>query len=134
MTINISLMRKVLEHITAHPEQVNQETWGTRQEGTGRGCGTTHCFAGWTVVLSHHRPLWMESESDDHGLFHMDYVRLRDSYEVRAVGAVAAAELGLTEMEADVMFNECETITSLWEMAEHFTDGKIAVPTELVRP
>ena len=44
---NAKLAYQVLDHIDAHPEQWDQETYYEVNE-----CGTTACFAGWTVILS----------------------------------------------------------------------------------
>jgi hypothetical protein len=39
------LAQQVLEQITQNPESLNQKVWHS-------SCGTAHCTAGWTVVLS----------------------------------------------------------------------------------
>jgi hypothetical protein len=44
---DVALLRKVLEHIEANPENWDQETWRGVTE-----CGTAMCFAGWTCELS----------------------------------------------------------------------------------
>jgi hypothetical protein len=44
---NATLAYKVLDHIDAHPENWNQAHWW---------CGTSGCFAGWTVQLSGETP------------------------------------------------------------------------------
>ena len=43
--INVPLLRKVMEHIEAHPEEWDQETWVST-------CETKACFAGWACWLS----------------------------------------------------------------------------------
>ena len=48
LQVNTSLLRLVLKHIEMHPNQWEQEVW---QDPTAE-CGTTYCFAGWTIVLS----------------------------------------------------------------------------------
>jgi hypothetical protein len=40
---NAELAYRVLDYVTAHPEQWNQKKWW---------CGTSGCFAGWTINLS----------------------------------------------------------------------------------
>lgn len=64
---NLPLLRKVLDHIDAHPEEWNQGTWGEnfatysdpeaakRYEEARLGrplCGTTHCIAGHAVAMT----------------------------------------------------------------------------------
>lgn len=49
MKINEDLIRQVMAHIRANSERWDQRSY----VGDGRGgeCGTTHCFAGWTMRL-----------------------------------------------------------------------------------
>jgi hypothetical protein len=55
---NAELAYRVLDHIDAHPEQHDQSDFVRRPAGTSSltaesmPCGTTACFAGWTVLLS----------------------------------------------------------------------------------
>lgn len=60
MKPNARLAYLVLDHIDAHPEQHHQRDFVCRS-GPERSvaaddmpCGTTACFAGWTVLLSGH--------------------------------------------------------------------------------
>lgn len=48
--MNMELLKKVRDHIVAHPEEHNQGTWGEKV-----GCGTVACAAGWTVLLGDER-------------------------------------------------------------------------------
>jgi hypothetical protein len=48
MTKNFALLRKTMEHIEAHPQEWDQQTWITKAD-----CGTVACFAGWAVLLAH---------------------------------------------------------------------------------
>jgi len=43
---NVPLLRKVREHIEAHPEEWRQNDWRTV-----RDCGTAYCFAGWACQI-----------------------------------------------------------------------------------
>lgn len=47
---NVELMERVLEHIEADPAHWDQQVWAT----VDTICGTSHCFAGWTVGLAGH--------------------------------------------------------------------------------
>lgn len=53
MTVNVELLEQVMQHITDHPEQHNQNFWVDE-------CGTAGCFAGWAALLSGWRvgPAW----------------------------------------------------------------------------
>lgn len=44
---NLPLLRKVLDHIDAHPEEWQQATYGT-----GTACGTAACIAGHAMLMS----------------------------------------------------------------------------------
>ncbi len=48
MTPNFVLLRYVLNHLEHHPDRWDQRYWFQPRPG----CGTTHCFAGWTVILA----------------------------------------------------------------------------------
>lgn len=95
MTPNAALIRKVMAHIRAHPEGWNQNDWG--------GCGMSHCFGGWALVLGGRGDLldddhlltleWNASDllglshaqgmSVDTGLFYSGYEDTVDEYEKR---------------------------------------------------
>lgn len=45
---NVELLRRTLEHIEANPREWDQGKWAE----DNYPCGTSHCFAGWAVVLS----------------------------------------------------------------------------------
>ena len=47
MPYNAALAYRVLDHIEAHPSEWYQGYWYKENS-----CGTTACFAGWTVLLS----------------------------------------------------------------------------------
>ena len=56
LTPNADLAYQVLDHIDAHPNSWNQNTWLLTHEPeqlvTAASCGTVACFAGWTVLLA----------------------------------------------------------------------------------
>jgi hypothetical protein len=43
--VNVELLEKVMTFIKDHPDRHNQAVWATE-------CGTSACFAGWTILLS----------------------------------------------------------------------------------
>jgi hypothetical protein len=50
---NNAHIEEVMSHILMHPESHNQESWGVKTD-----CGTVHCAAGWSAVLSGAKPIW----------------------------------------------------------------------------
>src|SRR6478609_6380573 len=56
---NLPLLRKVLEHIDAHPEEWHQSVWA--METSASECGTAFCVAGHTVVMAGGELLWDEA-------------------------------------------------------------------------
>jgi len=62
---NLPLLRKVLDHIDAHPQEWNQDLWGVNfplydqwasKEYTR--CGTAFCIAGHAVTMAGAEPVW----------------------------------------------------------------------------
>ncbi len=85
--INEALFREVLAWIELHQERWSQRLWS----GLGP-CGTTHCLAGWTYVLSAEHLIEYDIDGD---------------LIVPGGGTVkqfAKVELGLTEAEARELF------------------------------
>lgn len=119
--INVPLLRKTLEHITAHPEEWDQAVW-MRQSGRTE-CGTAGCVAGWAVTFAGHTLdfesaviFWGEAQYLDDG---------------REIEQAAQDELGLTDDQADRLFAEHNALTDLWEMANEYTGGEIEIPDNL---
>jgi hypothetical protein len=59
----LALLDHVLDHIDAHPESWDQDTYGTcttDPEQTPTSCNTAACIAGWTVVLASPLPLYFD--------------------------------------------------------------------------
>jgi hypothetical protein len=123
MTINVPLLRKTLEHITAHPEEHNQSFWAVQTP-----CGTAYCLAGHAVQLAGHEILWTDvcpcgCDSRERSAWHCT--------DGREIEYVATEELGLTEDQADDLFESRNTLHYLWRKAAHYTDGEIDVPEQL---
>lgn len=119
--VNISLMRETLEYVTANPEALDQANWGVRGS-----CGTTHCFAGWTVVREGYAPLWKDSAWRYEQMV-MEYCLRPAGVPIRVMDA-ARELLGLTQKQAYHMFTECGDLDALWQAAKSFTDGAITGP------
>ncbi len=114
--INIPLLRKVLDHITEHPEEWEQDLWAMRRE-----CGTSFCVAGHAAVMAGHQIRW-----DDGVATH--------TTEHATIRAVATRELGLTNLQSLRLFNADNTLPELWAYACSFTDGEIQLPEGIEPP
>lgn len=121
--VNVPLLRKVLEHITEHPEEWDQTVWARPT-----ACGTAYCVAGWAVTMA--------------GLT-VDMERLNNAgyrgtlTDGRPVWDAAAALLGvpkvdfLDDAEGDI-FDPCNDLHDIWRIASELTHGEIEIP-ELLR-
>jgi hypothetical protein len=116
MTINVPLLRKILEHITAHPAEWNQQNWGLQTD-----CGTAFCVAGHAVAMTGHTLVWRGQM----------LVGVDDGRTAADIRRTAREELGLTGEQAGVLFESDNTLRELWEYASDFTDGEIQVPAEV---
>lgn len=123
--INVPLMRKVLEHISEHPEEHDQGTWAERT-----ACGTTMCMAGHAVVMAGHQISWPGTLDDESSADFVTEPIVVDNETTRRIPAVAAHELGLTEEQKDAFFYESGTIEDLWREAHIYTDGEIEIPEQ----
>lgn len=117
---NIPLLRKTLEHIEAHPEEWKQETWR---------CATGMCFAGWAVTIADRQ--WAADKNSSFGSF-----VVADENDRNAMGTeniyksepgvlhpgierivncddAAIRELGISEDDADVLFDSDNDLHSL---------------------
>lgn len=105
MKPNAELAWRVLDHIDAHPEQWDQESWATKND-----CGTAACFAGWTCLLSGDKPVWSEWANVEDSTA---YVTTAANQE-RTVSRRAAELLGIKrddegDDEGDDLFNAYNT-------------------------
>lgn len=118
--INVELLRKNLEYVTAHRDQWDQSYWIQRT-----WCGTTACLAGTVVLNEGYRPVPETREQRDVGL-------VTDSAgSVDWVDNVARKLLGLDESQAYVLFSGTNSLHRLWELASSWTDGAIEVPVDV---
>ncbi len=127
-TVNVPLLRKVLDHITAHPEEHDQREYGVRTN-----CGTAYCLAGHVAVMQGHELRFRKAEYSGDG-------RARATHGAGAEIAVAAIPgggtveqtardaLGLDRLQAYRLFHEDNTLDELWTLAGEFTDGAIQRP------
>lgn len=118
--INVPLLRKTLEHITAHPEEWNQRMWARVTD-----CGTACCVAGWAVQFAGHQLGEPECECGTcSDVSHLD--------DGRRISDVAADVLGLDPSgNACDLFSPSNTLADIWQYASDFTDGEIEIPSEV---
>lgn len=109
-TPNTALARRVLEHIEAHPEQWNQRRWAVRSE-----CGTSFCFAGHAVHLTHPDALYLfgldllDGDERNHAVKVLIPGRPGPEY----VRDVAVQLLGLSDYDARLLFHASNTLEHL---------------------
>jgi hypothetical protein len=118
---NVPLLRKVIEHITEHPTEWSQGSWGVKTP-----CGTSHCFAGHAIVLSGQDPVWSSVWKGSHAVQLM--VAASDKGYVDNPFTSAANLLGLHPEAALVLFNCDNTMRDLWYYVNLFSDGEIEIP------
>jgi len=111
--LNVPLFRKVMEHVTAHPEELDLDVWIAH-----RTCGTRGCIAGWTVLLSGYEPHFGPYDS-----VHTGYLTTGER-----VKAVAQRELGLTDSQASDLFFATADIDAVWDLIEEYSHGAITRP------
>lgn len=146
-TIDVPLLRKALEHVTAHPEDWCQSYWITRsfvfdgitykgekaskawgwltdeQEKQVTWCGTTACLAG-TVAVT------LLGGKPHKGLSDLITAQVDLDGEVHDVEEVARTTLGLTMDQAAWLFRAGNTLGELWRIANEFTNGEIEIPAQ----
>jgi hypothetical protein len=115
---------EVINYLTDHPERHDQETWlnwpqmfreaGVDRATAERTCGTTACFAGWTVLLNGHT-ITNGAYVDLEGTPPVDRVAARHV----GVDNVAAQLLGLDNDEMGRLFYETHT---LWDVIRAVED------------
>lgn len=126
---NIELLQETLDYIKAHPSEWYQEYWASKAPM----CGTKFCFAGHAIQLAQPKGIkakfyWMDSAenvsdpSQPHeGLLTANLVDVPDgTYEV---AELASRYLGLTDDEADYLFEGDNTIARLEEYIDVLKDG-----------
>lgn len=119
--LNVPLLTKVLDHITAHPKEWNQGLWAVQ----GETCGTTCCVAGWAAVMSGHTLDFEErscpcTQCEVEGAKAASYTT-----EGEFICNVAQRELGLTVSQAGFLFSGTNNLDDLWFLANAYSDGEI---------
>lgn len=95
MTLNVELLERVYEHVAEHADAWDQTTW----RDDFRHCGTTFCFAGWTVELTR----------ADTGARWVGTASVECDGFISAPDGYARDVLGLTYDEGNALFLDCPT-------------------------
>lgn len=145
--VNVELLRKTLEDITAHPEEWNQKSWASKiyevagvrldpgdsrslWESTDYGkedqltvCGTAMCLAG-TVAVKHLGGKLVFDEMR-HSASHVEIDGVKS-----LIRDTARAALGLDFEQSERLFSSFNSLERLWDLAGEFTDGEIEIPLQ----
>lgn len=118
--IDVSRLRKELEHITAHRDEWRQSTWLERSPTSA--CGTVGCLAGNTALHAGYEFVW---DNRNWAAF----VETTDG--ARPIPEVAQELLGLTDEQASDLFWTGNKLHDLWTLAEIYTGGEITTPDDV---
>lgn len=105
--MNVELAENILEYIEAHPDEWDQRTWH---------CGTTYCFAG-LIVRGDDNII----EPNSVGSF--DVIDRSTGGKLGVIQKYAADRLGLTIWQADVLFNEYNSLDDLKRIVDVLSDN-----------
>jgi len=142
MPINVPLLRKELEFLTAHPEQHKQSWWLEWRDAVLNEtieCGTKGCLAGNALLHAgrlrgHTHVYWTGSGYESDGTNYWpdgeDYASYAEHSALSWTRA-GAALFGLTYTQADKVFYQNNTLPDLWRLANKFTNGEIEIPPEV---
>lgn len=110
---NADLLQRTLAHIEAHPDEWNQDHWAKRT-----ACGTSFCFAGTAVHLTHADARFLFDPWEDWAT----HVQVgRDYYDIEAF---ATDLLGLDEHDAKVLFAPDNDLDRLRHLVADLVDGR----------
>jgi hypothetical protein len=110
---NLNLIREVLSVIKENPERWNQSIWMSSPEPKFT-CGTAMCVAGHAVSISDLDIKWVYSRWDK---------EYRGTLEDgRMIAKVAQELLGLTENEANTLFDANNTFAELKTIAKQIAE------------
>lgn len=114
MKRNTELLQQTMQYIKDHPERHNQGQWV---------CGTSACFAGWTLLLSG----MMEEEVEElrgRGLGLGVHPRTGEiDWRYNGVAQKARQRLGLTMSESEKVFSEGNSSAMLELMVKDLCNG-----------
>lgn len=123
--VNVPLLRKVLEHITEHPDEHDQGVWAVTTP-----CGTVACLAGHAVAMSGGEFVWQYPVPAEVRQFGATQSASFVAETGRPVSHVAQQLLGLSDEEAGDLFH-AENLDELWLLVDEITDGEIQRPVTM---
>lgn len=121
---NVELLEKTMQYIQDHPEQHAQESWMHATE-----CGTAACFAGWACLLAGLEQVqgtgFATRSTVRSGPLTLTKAYKTNVGEVVSIPSEAAAQLGLTEREAGILFDAGNTVDELKLMVKKLVNGEV---------
>jgi len=96
---NAKLAYQTLDYIEAHPDEWDQDVWF---------CGTAACFAGRATLL--------HGDKREPGLDPVDVIPIEDQSQRVYVKTRARRLLGINYIDADYLFDACNTLEDLREL------------------
>lgn len=141
----VATLQQVLDFLTEHPEQHEQQTWlkkvPTLESSDLAACGTVGCLAGHLSLIGHTIP---DSAWEPFYTYARDGDQLRYwviRFDQFPVTTAAEEALGLSYVQnpdavearglLDRMFEGDRTIRQLWELGNELTDGRLRIPENL---
>lgn len=112
-TPNVRLFDAALSTIHAKPKAYDQRYW----VGIHAECGTTHCLAGWGIMLAYPEARFQMDDLDGVDVVYID----RDDWDIRTL---ATQLFGLTPYEALYLFEGDRTIDEIESAVKELTNGK----------
>lgn len=109
--LNVPLLRKELEFITANPRSWRQGTWLRRNSD----CGTQGCLAG-NTVLHAGQAMWSGNE---------DGWTTKNGF---GWSVNAGYLLGLNDAQQSLLFSSENSLWDLWNYARMISHGEIQIP------
>ena len=121
---NLPLLRKVLDHVDAHPQEWNQGTWIVQTRNVDQSCGTACCIAGWASLLSGDEPEFepMLGLTATGLVYEARAATVATDNGERFISRRAQELLGLTSVEADELFAGGNSRAQVQRIAEQIAE------------
>lgn len=118
--INEPLLQKVMDHVTAHPEEFDMAEWATQKPD----CGTTLCIAGHAAVMAGHDLSWSWWQRSPGSPPVLTAARTTGGHLIKRVAQEA---LGLTDEQAYRLFLDMvdRPLDRIWDHVEELTEGRV---------
>lgn len=127
---NVEKLEAVMDHIRMNREQHDQERWAVKTS-----CGTTMCFAGWTVVLEEGYELkWHDMRTDLALQYSPGLIAYADYCDGPATSGITAAPvqmvaeivLGLTRKQGHSLFHLAKTFDDVEQTVKDIINAEQA--------